>query len=387
MADLPRRDELFRRFRAGVLAVANTRISAKALDTEGADANLIAAAASLMGDEIVSRMSRALAGCFESSAVDAALDRLIMDRKSFPRKPSSPAVGFIQLTRPTAAAGAGTIDGGPLGGLITPTPIKTSSNIDYVLLSNAVFGAADLGPITVPVQSLLSGRQFQVDAGQQWTFGQTVFDNTIIVNNVEGMAGASDLELDADYRSRSQLFFASLRRGTLEAIRFGALSVPGVTSVSVIEATNPDGNPACMVEVFVLDPTGRANARFAALVQNALLGFRPAGIPVIAKEASVDYITIRFRGVSFDASVVQDTAQATEDIRSAIVAVLNNQAPGQSLVTNTITSAVRLVPGVLLPDYVSTDNPPQGLIEPVGTQFPPNSSIALRTRRELISFT
>jgi len=379
LADLPTREELFQRWRAAALAVPGTRISPREIDRDGSDLNLVAAAGSILGEEIVNREAKALAGVFEDTAEGEALDRVVFDRKGLPRKPSAPAVGEVELTRPTFAAGAGTIDGGLSGSLPTPTRIRTNQGITYILTEPAVFGAADLGPITVTVQAELAGLSEEVAEDQAWNFVDVPFDTSIVIANPVEMAGAADEETDATYRSRAKAFFPTIRRGTLGAIEFGLVSTPGIETATVLETIAPGtGLPACSVQAFILDALGNANETLAARGLLNLLEFRAAGIPVIIVPGTPRFIDIRII-LSFDTAVVLDTSQAADDVRSAIITALNNQRPGQNLLRSTIIAAARSVEGVTIED---TD-----LIEPAGTLIPATPDEAFRTRRELIETT
>lgn len=375
MADLPTREELFRRARAAAIATPGTLVSAKEIDREGSDLNLLFAAMSLLGEEIVSRAARALAGCFEDTAEREALDRVVFDRKGISRLPAAPAVGTVSLTRPVATLGAGTIDGGLPGSTPTPVRLRTNAGITYTLTQPAVFGALDLGPITCSIQAELAGVSSEVDANQSWSFVDSVFDPSIVIANAAATAGASDEETDEAYKARAKDFFRTVRRGTLGAIEFGLRSVPGIEAVSVVETITPGGVPALSVQAFVLDSIGRANETLGARGLLGLLDFRAAGIPVYIVPGTPLYVDVRLL-LSFDSSIVLDTAQAASDVRSAIVAALNNQLPGQTLLRSTILAAARTVPGVIVED---TD-----LLEPAGTLVPPTSDITYRTRSELI---
>ena len=378
MADLPTRQELFDRWRDGALTTPGTRISAREIDREGSDLNLMGAAMSLMGEEIVRRMARALAGVFEDTAESDALDRVVFDRKGLPRLPTAPSVGEVQLNRPTFAAGAGTIPGGDPGtGPPSPTRIRTNRGIIYTLTRNAIFGATDLGPITVDIQAELAGLAQEVDALQSWSFVDTPFDETITIANADETAGASDEEADPNYKSRAKAFFPTIRRGTLGAIEFGFASTPGIASVSVIEVIAAGtGLPACSVQGFILDALDQGNETLAARGLLTQLEFRAAGIPVQAIAGTPQFVNVDFVGTSFDTSIVLDTSQAADDVRSFIVAALNNQRPGQNLLRSTIIAAAKNVPGFVIED--------SDLVEPAGALIPASSDIAFRTLREKI---
>lgn len=379
MADLPTREEMFRRWRNAALAVPDTRISPREIDRDGSDLNLQAAAASIMGEEMVNRGSKALAGCFEDTATGDQLDRVIFDRKGIPRLPAEVSVGQVSLTRATAAAGAGTIDGGPPGsGPPAPSRIKTNRGIVYILTQPAVFGAADLGPIVVDVQAELAGLDQEVAEDQDWSWVDTPFDPSIEIANPVEMAGAADEETDSEYRARAKQFFPTIRRGTLGAIEFGLLSTPGIASVSVIEVENPEsGFPACVVQAFVLDELGRSNETLAARGLQALLEFRAAGIPVIVIPGEPSFVNVDFVGTEFDTSVVLDSSEAENDVKTRIVAALNNQRPGENLLRSTIIAAAK--------DYVGFVVEDDDLVEPATTLIPSAPSVAFRTKRELIT--
>lgn len=378
MADLPSRQELFRRFRAGVIGTPGTRISALEVDRAGSDINLVAAGVALTGEQMVTRAARALQGCFESTAVKSQLDRIIFDRKRLPRKPAAKAVIQLSLQRPTFAAGGGTVEGGPAGSSPTPTRVVTNRGIVYILSQDAVFGPTDLGPIMVTAEAELAGTAQTVDAGQLWSFGDTPFDTTITITNADSAAGGADEETDDQYRARSAQFFESVQKGTLAAIEFGLISTPGIATATAIEVTNPNGSPAAAVQAFILDDLGRANATLAAVGLLSLVNYRAAGIPVFVVAGVPVFVPIRLL-LSFDSSIVLDTVQAAAAVRAAIVAALNNQRPGQVLYRSTIIAAAQSVAGVLIDE--------DALVEPTGTLIPSSTAETFRTRSDLIDFT
>lgn len=384
MADLPTRAELFRRFRNGALAVPGTLISPTEIDREGSDLNLLAAAAAIMGEEIVNRMALCLAGVFEDTASGDRLDRVIFDRKGLPRKGSAPFVGEVQLTRPTAAAGAGVVEGAlPGEGPPGPTRIRSNRGITYLITEDAIFGAADLGPVTVPIQAETSGIDQGVDADQAWSFVDVPFDSTILISNPDPdgeTAGGSDEEADEDYRARASRFFETLRRGTLPAIEFGLLSTSGIASATVLEVLESGtGLPACSGEAFILDELGRANEELAARGLLSLLEYRALGIPIRVTAGTIDFIPIEFSGTGFDSTIVNDTSVSRANVRLRIVSALGNQQPGQELLRSTILAAAKSEPGFIVED--------SNLIEPSLRLVPSTKDITFRTRPELITFS
>lgn len=366
------------RFRAAVIGTPNTRISAQEVDRAGSDINLIAAGAAIMGEQMVSRGARELQGLFEKTARGSRLDRIIFDRKQLPRLPASKAVISLVLQRPTFAAGGGVLQGGPAGSTPAPMRVVTNRGIVYYLTQSAVFAAAGLGPITVTAEAELAGVAQTVDANQRWSFLDTPFDTTITIQNPSFAAGGADEETDDEYRARSAQFFIAVRRGTLGAIEFGLLTVPGIASATAIEVTNPNGSPAAAVQAFILDPLGRANATLAARGLLALIDYRAGAIPVFVVPGSPVFVPIKLL-LTFDSSVVLDTVVAAAAVRAAIVAALNNQRPGQRLNRATIIAAAQSVAGTLIDE--------DALVEPAGDLVPATTAETFRTRADLIDFT
>src|SRR5688572_8742912 len=281
----------------------------------------------LMAEELRNWMARGLAGCFEDTAQGDQLQRVIFDRKGLPRGPAAPSVGVVVLQRPTAAGGAGTVEGNLPGGDPAPTRIRTNSGITYLMTTPVAFGASDLGPFTASVQAELAGVDYEVDADQAWSFVDPVFDTSIVVTNPapDGeMSGAANEETADEYRARSKNFWRTVRRGTIGAIEFGLKSTPGIASVSVAEILDATGLPALSVQAFILDTLGRANSTLGARGLLTLNEFRAAGIPVIIVPGVPEFVNIRFP-LRFDPTLVTDTARAANDARSAMVAALNNQ--------------------------------------------------------------
>ena len=376
MADFPSRTELLRAFRAGAMAVQGTRLSAREIDREGSDLNLIAAAATLMGEAVVHRIARAYSGVFEDTATKERLDRVVFDRKGLPRQPAYPAVVTLSLSRAAATAGAGTIQGGVRGSSPAPARIR-KGGIVYYLTESASFGALDLGPVEVVAEAELAGTAYQVAAGDGWQWVDAIFDSTIAATNAEDAAGASDEETDEQYRARAKDYFPGLSKATLRALLGAARSASGVSVASVAERIDADGAAARVVEAFVLDALGTSNQALAERTRRELISTRALGIPVVVSGGVPDYVSIEFTGVEFDTALVEDTADCFRRVQTAIVSRLQNQVPGQKLLRTTILAAARSVPGFLCEDSDLTD--------PLGTLTPSDDNVVLRTKPELIT--
>lgn len=377
MADFPLRTELFEVYRTGALSVPNTKISATEIDRAGSDMNLLAAAATLMGETIIGRMARGYAGAFVDTAERERLDRVIFDRTKLSRLAAAPALVTLTLTRPAGPALAGVVQGGLRGSSPQPTRVRTTSGITYFLKSSVTFLLADLGPHDVVAEAELAGHDYSVDAGQGWTFMDAPFDGTIVAANAAASAGSADEETDADYRSRSYSFFTSLRRATFAAVMDGLRATSGIKTAALNELIGADGMAARVGEAFVLDSIDRGNEALTALAALQLIEHRGFGIPVVVYPGEITYVPVEFTGVEFDASIASDTDGTFDKVRAAITAALGNQRGGQSLLRSTILAAARSVPGFMCEDSDLTD--------PLGTLVPSTPGSAIRTKPELIT--
>ena len=98
-------------------------------------------------------------------------------------------------------------------------------------------------------------------------------------------------------RERVRAFWLAARRGTLGAIEFGALTVPGVVSASAVESIDASVRPARIVTLYVADGSGVSNEALAARVREVLFEWRAAGIFVLVSSSvpSIVPVVLRLR--------------------------------------------------------------------------------------------
>jgi uncharacterized phage protein gp47/JayE len=320
VADLPSRQDLTA-IGVDFLVQNATKIDPNVVLTLGSDANLFVGSTSEVGYAIVLQLLFGLTRLLLDGATGDDLDRYALDRygQQIPRKGAAPAVGPVNMYRLSNVAGAGTIPSG--------TVIVTPSGFQYITTGNASFtnsGApTDLEVDNIPVRAVQAGTAFQATANQLNAFKQpgSNFDPTITVNNPVSTAGGADAEIDDVYRERIRSYWLTARRGILSAIELGAQSVPGVVSADADEVINGLGQPARLVNLYIADSSGVANAQLAALVLTALSDYRAAGIQVIISTSipQIPQITLH---LTFQAGV--DTVTLSAQIQAAIVAYVNS---------------------------------------------------------------
>ena len=72
----------------------------------------------------------------------------------------------------------------------------------------------------------------------------------LVVTNAAATFGAANEETDITLRARARAFWSTARRGTLSAIKQGALAVPGIETASCFELVDPNtGYPDYLVEL------------------------------------------------------------------------------------------------------------------------------------------
>ena len=352
MSDLPTQNDLFRIGRDEVLARSNALTKA-VIERQGTDANALVAAGSAIGDEAIGQLAKIQAGLFQDSAKGKNLDRLLIDRYGLYRKPAAPAFGEVEFstTAPNPIAFS----------IARDTRVQTGDGNQFVALVTTPFPALAVGPISVPVRSVLAGATQQAKIGTITTLidKPTNAPADLVLTNPLATFGADDEERDEDYRLRAQEFYVTARRGTLRAIQAGALAFPGVRRALALEYTDALGRPAKGVSLIVSDaftaqlvgvtPTPASyeaqSAVVAAQIAASLEDVRAAGIlvTVIVAEVVMQGVSL---GLSFVAGVDTDTVSL--QARGTVAAYINGLIPGASFVPATAINKLRSVPGLVV---------------------------------------
>lgn len=370
--DFPTRAELFEIAADDVLERAQARepgrrISPEEVYTEGSDVNILLSASSAMADEVVRQLVASFAALFLATAEEADLDRLVFDRYSAEvvRRGATAAIVPVVFRR----------TGGALAALPIPvgTTVGTGDGVTFRTVTLAAFGVGEAGPVTVFAQCTSAGIQGNVAAGTVTELVDALGDPNVVITNEEPGAGGDDTESDASLRDRARRFLPSARRGTVEAIRFGALTVEGVRQATVLEDVDTDGNPTGRVTCYIADANGQANAALVDAVRTRLVEYRAAGVVVDVYGGTPTLVPIVLRlrfAAGFDSTLVFDS------VRRAIVAAVNVLPPGETLTRSLIIAKARSVPGAIVLD--------DAVVAPVGDVVPVGGEV-LRTAVELVT--
>jgi uncharacterized phage protein gp47/JayE len=132
-------------------------------------------------------------------------------------------------------------------------------------------------------------------------------------------------ETDDDLRRRARGALHGAVRGTVDALKFGLLSLAGVKSVDITEA--PNGVPGEIAVSLAFD--GEASPELLAGVQQRIDEFRPAGVRVVRRDAApltVDLsVQLTLAGTGLPAS---ELGPLTAAIGAQLKSYLGGVAPG-----------------------------------------------------------
>ena len=357
-ADFPSRLDLYALGRDYVLARA-TRIDPAQVDVAGSDVNIIVASASEMAFALVLQLAQRVNSLLLDGAVGEDLDRLALDRYQQLRKGAAAAVGTVRFFRANAAAGAGTV---PIG-----TRLATLTGDEYITTTTGTFAATDTDNVTADVRAVTAGKDTQAGANsiRRFSTPAALFDPSLQVNNDLPTAGGEDAEEDDVFRERIRDFFTTARRGTREAIEFGARVVAGIESAMASEALSSVNLPARVVNLYVADSSGVASAALGAQVRTTLDEYRAAGIAVIISTSIPQIVDVK---LTLEFAAGTNTSLLAENVRAAVVEFINSLPVNGTLYrADLFTVLRRFVDDGLVPRETSLIEPAGDLVPAVGS--------------------
>lgn len=220
--------------------------------------------------------------------------------------------------------------------------VSTYYSVEYFPLS-----------VDVKIQSRSTGISNNVPIGVITDFIDVV-PGIEKVTNYDRTSGGTDTETDTLLRSRVPLYLSSLSKATKNAIIASALSVPGITNVSVSESTFPDG----IIRVFVDDGTGGASSAVLQLVRDAIDGtiggvestdaesVRAAGLGVNVESPSILEIYFNFQ-VTYDPTLGLSNGYIASDIKTKLINYLQGLSTGAIVYRSKAIDVIMGVTGVL----------------------------------------
>jgi len=288
--------------------------------TEGSVIDGITGAGAVLADEAIRLALVGQARFYFDTAIGGELDALAADRGFPPRKGATGAVGTFQWTKGDPGASYVLPAGHRVqGALDDGTPVVVES------IAAVTVGVADT-VVDVPAVAQDTGPGTNLAAGFLDTPVDIIPSDTgATVTNSARFVGGDVAETDEAYRARLRRFFSTLRRGTVAALEFGALTVPGVEIVTVDESLVPvDG----IVRLYIGDPDAHSNALLADAVRVEIENWRAAGVLVEVLGADREEIPV---ALVITVPAGADTATLGQDIRANILGYTDNLPPGAPL--------------------------------------------------------
>lgn len=382
MPDFPKAPELLRIFRDE--AVANSQsLTVNAVDRDGSDANIHAAATAAMGEEVIGQLAGVEEGVWLDSAFGEKLDRWAWDRYGELRKQAAPAFAFLHFSTTVGAPASFTIPAG--------TRCATAGGQEFLTVVTTPFAMGSVGPLQVLARSTLAGLDQNVGSETIQNIVSQISGapDDLAVTNPQAAGGGAPVESDSDFKARLRLFFPTARRGTKTAVRAGALAVPGVLRATVVEALTGSGFPARAATLVIADSFTDALVRqgvavpaydakseaLAVVVAAELEEFRACGIPVRVIVAQVRLVSVVLR-LRFRADVTNTDIVALA-ARTVVVQLINALNPGETFDPSAARTALGAVSGL---DVVGDE-----IASPVGAIVPTSPYQVLRSAMTLVT--
>nr|WP_238353829.1 baseplate J/gp47 family protein [Paenibacillus sp. 23TSA30-6] len=306
----------------------------------------------------------------------------------FPKLPALYATGTVTFTRVTPADTNYLI---PVGTLIKTQATASKAPISYRTTSDAVIAIGAMS-VDVPVICLTPGLDGNTEAQTITDFVSkptgidTVFNSSALTNGKEEETGD-------EQKNRFKKFIASLSRGTLQSIEYGATTVQltdatGLATERVVDCQAHEDLPARKGEVdcYIWNGVGTASHELFAAIQKTLTGYyedgkpvygyKSAGIQVNLFSVTTKQIGIRLT-ITFGAGSSLDMIQG--DIEREIRDFFSSIKQGQELVQTELETRIKLLSGIydvkldLSVDGGTTwsdANPAAGKTEKLVPQFP-----------------
>ena len=229
------------------------------------------------------------------------------------------------------------------------TRLQTSASLVFATTSESYIldGHVDSDPTEVEAESV--GVAYNVSSDTITTMKDNV-DGVETVTNPNAATGGVDIETDYNFEKRFQQYIEGIGRVNRAGLRYAALSVEGITSVSIEELIPPVSN--VNVKVYIDD--GSALSVSAAKIEEVQdvidgdgtesnPGYRAAGINVVVSAPGI--VT---QDVTCTITVVPgvDIDQVESDTADSITNYINKLDVADDIILNEIVASIMQVYGI-----------------------------------------
>lgn len=217
-------------------------------------AHMLISAAAAMADRLVGWFSERISATFLDGAQGDDLTRLAADHWGIQRRPAIKSATSVILNRASANATVQTI---PAGTVLATVRDTRGVEIRFITTTPAQWASSTNGLRTVNVEAEIAGvvgNLADINLITRIISSPPAGGVYTIVSSGQP-AGGADIENDTDLRDRVRRYPSTLRRGTLYALEYGALSTPGA-GVSKANAIQSDSGT---VTIYVSDASGASS--------------------------------------------------------------------------------------------------------------------------------
>lgn len=233
--------------------------------------------------------------------------------------------------------------------------LKTNTGLRFTTIESGQLNSGETSSSLIKAEAENVGAAYNV-----MNSSVTILEDSVpsieTVTNPSAASGGVDSESNLAYKNRFQTYIEGLGRSNIAGLSAGALSVEGITSVSVIELFPPVSN--VNVEIYVDD--GSSNGISTDKLHEvqkvidgdgteAYPGYRSAGINAVVKKPGV-----QTQNIEIMVTLIQntDTDQMNTAITLAITNYVNTLGVGKNIIYNELISAVMSIYGVLDCDII-----------------------------------
>jgi len=269
-------------------------------------------------------LDRIYDSAFLETAEGASLDRVV-SLVGVTRLPAGFPLVTARFSRNAASGGRITI---PAGTALVDDEADRYSTVATIALEPGETSRAVLAAGTSRTTALVAAGRLRLE-----TLVAGLSEGT----NPEPAFRLAEDETDEELRRRAQGALRTEARGTLDALRYGLVAIPGVRTVQVTEF--PNGTPGEVRIDIAYEKADDASLR--DVVAARIEQLRPAGIRVTHGEAGRRAIGLRVTLVLAGAGVPSASEPALmAGVEERVVARLRSVPPGGAVRVNTLTAAV-----------------------------------------------
>jgi uncharacterized phage protein gp47/JayE len=230
------------------------------------------------------------------------------------------------------------------GGAYKYVVVADTSQPGYLASQNAYILVAGATSVMATVQAVVPGAASNVVTGAINQFGTSI-PGIDTVTNGQPVENGFDAESDANFRSRFQLYLATLAKATKAAITAAALGVQQGLSVNLLENQRPDGTTLLGSFTAVVDDgSGSPPNSVITAVYQAVDSVRAFSVQPFVTAPTVVYATIT---LAVRLTTIADQATTNTAVQNAVVGIVNEKTSGSTLFISDIIDAAKLVDAVI----------------------------------------